>query len=162
MPSIKEILARLDGLYGKTQTDWVLDISLILTEPVCPTVSIAPEGSNTTRYTTTRGTIEEGLEAAVDLVYREVFLGERIEREYPITNSDDHDDGPTVEEHIEEEERRYFKRRLGEYIGLTWRIRRHIADAFPQYRWDPPPLDKMVDELIARALLAAEPPKESA
>lgn len=153
--TIKDTLAKLDGLYSKTKTDWVLSLSLILTEPVCPTVAIYPEGSNTTRYTTTRDTIEEGIEAAVDLVYRDVILGERIEPEYPLTNSDDHED--SAEELVEEEERLYFKRRFGEMLGLFWRMHRKASDAFPEYRWEPPSIEVIFDRMLALAKTAVPP-----
>lgn len=88
--SIKDELAKLDGLWDKTKEDWYLRISQSLTEPYAPVVSIAPEGSDMTRYTVWRDTIEEGIAAAVDLVHREVILGEKINPEAPFTNPDDH------------------------------------------------------------------------
>lgn len=87
--SISAELKKLDDLYEKTGKDWELVVHVILTEPVGKTVIIRPEGSNVVRYRTDRSTIEEGIQAAVDLVYREVILGEKIEPECPFTNEDD-------------------------------------------------------------------------
>ena len=87
---VGEALDRLSGLYEKTGQDWVLQVSHCLTEPTCPTVMIAPEGSNMTRYRVDRDTIEAGILASADLVYREMVLGETIESECPFTNPDDH------------------------------------------------------------------------
>jgi hypothetical protein len=88
--SIATTLSKLDGLYAKTEEDWVLEVHHMLTEPTCPSARIAREDSNALRYTVARDTIEEAIEAAVDLVHREIILGETIEIEWPMTNPDDH------------------------------------------------------------------------
>lgn len=77
--SIKDTLKKLDELYTLTKEDWVLEIHQIITEPTCPIVIIRPEGSDTMRFSVHRDSIEEGIEAAVDLVYREIVLGEHRE-----------------------------------------------------------------------------------
>lgn len=87
--SLKDELKKLDGLYEKTGKDWELVAHITLTEPTCPTVIIRPEGSSMVRYRVDRDTLEEGIRAAVDLVHREVILGQRIESECPYTNPDD-------------------------------------------------------------------------
>lgn len=92
--ALKETLARLDKLYSLTKDDWELIVHHTLTEPVCPTVIIRREGSNALRYRFDRDTIEEGIEAAVDAVHREVVLGQTVESESPVTNSDDHPNDP--------------------------------------------------------------------
>lgn len=89
MMSIEEKLKKLDGLYEITKEDWYLSISHSLTEPYAPVVTIRPEGSNSTRYTVWGDSIEEGIDKAINLVYREVILGEKITPEAPFTNSDD-------------------------------------------------------------------------
>ena len=92
--SIRSTLKKLDKLYEITGQDWVLEIHHILTEPTCPTVCIRPEDSNMARYRIDCDSIEEGVQRAVDLVYREVILGEKIEPECPFTNPDDHKPKP--------------------------------------------------------------------
>ena len=69
--------------------DWVLTVSRILTEPVCPIVIIAPEGSNATRYRVDCDTIEQGISEATERVYREIILGQSIKPIAPFTNPDD-------------------------------------------------------------------------
>lgn len=89
-----QYLDRLSELYGLTGHDWELRISHSLTEPTCPIVSIAPDGSNTTRFMVHADTIQEGIEQASELVYREVVLGQSNptgESPTPWTNSDDED-----------------------------------------------------------------------
>lgn len=92
--SIEDALAKLQGddLYEKTGRDWVLEVSHCLTEPTCPTVVIRPEDHDALcRYRVDASTIEEGIERAVDLVYREVIQGERITSPCPFTNPSDKD-----------------------------------------------------------------------
>jgi len=92
--AIKDDIDRLSDLYRLTGDDWVLIVHHVLTEPTCPTVIIRREDSNALRYRFDRDTIEEGIQAATEAVYREVVLGQTIEPETPITNSDDHPDDP--------------------------------------------------------------------
>lgn len=92
--AIKDDIDRLGDLYRVTGDDWVLMVHHILTEPTCPTVIIRREGSNALRYRYDRDTIEDGIRAASEAVYREVVLGQTVESESPITNSDDHPDDP--------------------------------------------------------------------
>lgn len=73
----------LSDLYEKTGKDWVLQVSHILTEPTCPTASIYPEDDPTDKYRADRDTIEDAINAAVDMVYRELVLGEKIDPEFP-------------------------------------------------------------------------------
>lgn len=82
-------IAALGDLYGKTGDDWVLKVIHILTEPTCPTAIVCREGSNAVRYRADRNTIEESINAAVDMAYRELILGEEITPECPFTNPDD-------------------------------------------------------------------------
>lgn len=91
---IEAALQKLGALYEKTGKDWVLEVHHILTESTCPTVCIYPEGNDSTRYRFDRDTIEEGIAAAANAVYREVILGEKIEPECPFTNPGDHKDEP--------------------------------------------------------------------
>ena len=92
--AIRDDLARLRDLYRVTGDDWVLIVHHILTEPTCPTVIIRREDSNALRYRFDRDSIEEGIQAASEAVYREVVLGQSVEPESPITNPDDHPDDP--------------------------------------------------------------------
>lgn len=87
--SIEYELKKLSRLYELTGADWDLEINHSLTEPTCPTVVIRKEGSNSTRYRVDCDSIEEGIRTAVDLVYREVVLGEKISPLCPFTNPDD-------------------------------------------------------------------------
>lgn len=90
MPNIDHAkIEALSELYDKTGEDWVLSVSVILTEPTCPTAIVRPEGKNNLRWSAHAGTIEEAINTAVDLAYREMILGEIIQPETPITNSDD-------------------------------------------------------------------------
>ena len=73
----------LSDLYEKTGKDWILQVSHILTEPTCPTASIYPENEPTDRYRADRDTIEDAINAAVDMAYRELVLGEKIDPEFP-------------------------------------------------------------------------------
>lgn len=86
---LKEIMAKLDGLYTKTGMDWRLEVHHDLTEPTCPTVVINPEGLECTRYRIDCDSIEQGIAEAVERVYQEVILGQIIEPMAPFTNSDD-------------------------------------------------------------------------
>jgi hypothetical protein len=86
---LKDHLKKLNDLYRRTQTDWVLTVHVILTEPVCPTVIIAPEGCNAARYRVDNDSIEQGIAEAVERVHREIILGETVEPSAPYTNPDD-------------------------------------------------------------------------
>ena len=86
---IKDHLKLLDKLYTITGDDWVLHISHILTEPVCPTVIIKPERSNISRYRVDAGSIEESIEMAAKMVHKEIVLREKVGSSAPYTNSDD-------------------------------------------------------------------------
>lgn len=86
---VEEKLELLGGLYERTGKDWTLTVSNVLTEPVCPTAVIAPEGSNALRYSVHRNSFVEAIIDAADLVHRELILGEPIAPESPITNPDD-------------------------------------------------------------------------
>jgi hypothetical protein len=87
--TIKQTLAKLQGLYEKTNMDWEIYIRHSLTEPTCPSVVISPEGMEVARYRVDTDSIEEGIEKAVDLVYREVILGEQVSSYAPFTDPDD-------------------------------------------------------------------------
>ena len=78
-----EKLEALSILYEKTGKDWILHVSHILTEPTCPTASIHPEGEPTDRYRADRDTIEDAINVAIDMAYRELVLGEKIDPEFP-------------------------------------------------------------------------------
>lgn len=90
----EKLAALRDGLWGKTGRDWILEVSAVLTEPVCPSASVRPEGSNETRYTFVADTVEEALDGAVDLAYRGEILGEKVRGNLPFTNPDDHPERP--------------------------------------------------------------------
>lgn len=86
--SLADIYAKLrSSLYAKTKRDWQLTVHVTLTEPTCPTVVINEEGGKSSRYRFDRDTIEEGVAAAVDAVYREVILGEKVAPECPWTDA---------------------------------------------------------------------------
>jgi hypothetical protein len=87
---LEDKIAMLRDLWGITHKDWVLEIHHVLTEPVCPSVVIRPEGSNALRFAVHADSIVEAIVRSVDLVHRDVILGERIVSESPMTNSDDH------------------------------------------------------------------------
>lgn len=91
----RTISDKLAKLYDITKDDWTLSISVSLTEPTCPVASIAPDGSNMTRYTYWGDTIEDAVNKAVEAVYQEVILGNRVEPEAPFTNPDDHKEPPS-------------------------------------------------------------------
>ncbi len=82
-------MAKLDDLYERTGTDWVLTVRHILTEPTVPTVIITPEGLDCARYRIDCDSIEQGIAEAVERVHREVVLGQIIEPMAPYTNKDD-------------------------------------------------------------------------
>mgnify|MGYP006893684592 FL=1 len=75
-----DALSRLFEITGK---DWVLRVDHLLTEPTCPTAYVHPEGDPSDRYRADRDTIEEAINAAVDMAYRELVLGEKITPEFP-------------------------------------------------------------------------------
>jgi len=85
-----EKIEALGDLYTKTGDDWILQINHSLTEPTCPMAVVRREGSNAVRYRADRNTIEESINAAVDMAYRELILEEKIVSECPFTNPDDH------------------------------------------------------------------------
>ena len=87
--AIKDQLAKLDGLYSLTDREWVLEIHHCLTEPTCPTVVIRPEDLQIARYRVDTSSIEDGISRAVELVYREVVLGQEVGHGAPFTNADD-------------------------------------------------------------------------
>lgn len=87
--AIKDHLEKLQGLYSKTGMDWDLTITHCLTEPTCPCATIAPEGSNATRYSVVANTIEEAIAESAERVYREIILGQKIEPSFPFSNPDD-------------------------------------------------------------------------
>jgi len=92
----REISEKLKGLWKKTGEDWTLSISVSLTEPTAPVAGIAPDGNNMTRYTCWGDSIEDAVNKAVDLVYREVILGEKIRPHAPFTNPDDRKKYPWI------------------------------------------------------------------
>lgn len=75
----------LGDLYAKTEDDWILEVSHILTEPTCPTVTVYPEnGKRTGRYRYDCGTIAQGIIAACEAVKKEVIDGIRVEPASPL------------------------------------------------------------------------------
>jgi hypothetical protein len=78
-----------DKLFEATGRDWVLSVNHILTEPVCPTVIVHPEGWEMNRYRVDADTIEKGLQEAVERVYREVILRQEVGHAALWTNADD-------------------------------------------------------------------------
>jgi len=88
------ISEKLAKLYDITKADWHVTISFSLTEPYAPVCSITPDDSNMMRYTFWGNTVEEAVNKAVEAVYQEVILGNKIEPEAPWTNPDDHKPQP--------------------------------------------------------------------
>lgn len=88
-----EKIKALGALYEKTGDDWDLHLTLCLTEPTCPTAVVARDCSNAARYRSDKNTIEDSINAAVDMCYRELILGETITPECPFTNPDDRESG---------------------------------------------------------------------
>lgn len=86
---IEDEVRSLGDLWDRTNEDWVLEVHHVLTEPVCPTVVIRPEGSNALRFAVHADTIAEGIVRSVALVRKDVLLGEPIVSESPIDNPDD-------------------------------------------------------------------------
>lgn len=82
-------MSRLRDLYNSTDTDWVLDVHHILTEPTCPTVTIKPELSNSVRYRYDENTILSGIMHAIEHVYQEKVLGKNVGHAALFTNPDD-------------------------------------------------------------------------
>ncbi len=80
----------LGDLYERTGKDWTLSVSVYLTEPTAPCAIVQADNSNALRYAAWGDTIEEAINASVEMVYRELILGETINPVTPITNSDDH------------------------------------------------------------------------
>lgn len=76
---------QLGDLYLATGEDWVLEVHHVLTEPCCPSACVYPEGQRTSRYRTDRDSIEESINASVELAYREMVLGEDIDTEFPLS-----------------------------------------------------------------------------
>lgn len=86
MVTTEEKLEALETLYEKTGVDWNLTIDICLTEPVCITAMVAPEDNKDySRYRVDKDTIMDAYHAAIDLVYREMILGETITPECPFT-----------------------------------------------------------------------------
>lgn len=85
----KKLKALGQALWEDTQEDWVLEVSAILTEPTCPQAVIRKEHGNSTHYLVFRDTIDEAIDATINLAYREKVLGAAIRTEAPFTNSDD-------------------------------------------------------------------------
>lgn len=79
----------LGELYDLTGANWVLSVNHILTEPVCPTVMLYPEGWEMTRYRVDNDTIEKGIQEAVDRVYQEVVLRKEMGHAAPYTSPHD-------------------------------------------------------------------------
>lgn len=82
--SLFDIYRKLAILYTITGKDWDMRIHVNLTEPTCPSVIIYEEDKPSLRYRFDRPTIEEGVRAAVDAVYREMVLNEKVEPECPL------------------------------------------------------------------------------
>lgn len=78
-----------DAIYDATMVDWDIEIRHTLTEPVCPMVSIRPEGWNITRYRFDRDTIEEAVALAVARVKCEVIDRQIVGHAAPFTDEDD-------------------------------------------------------------------------
>lgn len=87
--NLNKIADNLGDLYAATGTDWVLRISHILTEPVCPTAIITPEGWHIARYRVDCETLEESLTKVVALVEREIIERKVVGSYAPYTNPDD-------------------------------------------------------------------------
>lgn len=87
--NLRDIFSDLDGLYTATGTDWVFHLSHILTEPVCPTAVITPEGWQIARYRVDCNTIEESTAKVVALVRREIIERKVVGSYAPYTNPDD-------------------------------------------------------------------------
>lgn len=80
-----EKIRALGDLWDRKKADWELYVSHCLTEPTCPTAIVRVEGSADNRYRADRDTIEAAINAAVDMAYRELILGEAIEPECPFS-----------------------------------------------------------------------------
>lgn len=89
--TIKDLCDPLGDLYGETGEDWSMSIGYCLTEPLCPTVEICPEGWDIARYRVYCETVEEGVQRAVAHVRREIIDRVVIGQSAPFTNSDDAD-----------------------------------------------------------------------
>lgn len=90
----RAISKKLSKLWDITKEDWSVTISFSLTEPYAPVCVIVPDGGNTTRYTAWGNTVEEAVNKAVESVYQEVIVGNKIAPEAPFTNPDDHKPKP--------------------------------------------------------------------
>jgi hypothetical protein len=71
----EEKLNALAVLYDRTEEDWELRVSHCLTEPTCPTAIISCENKEAKfqYWRADRDTIQEAIEAVVDLAYRALF-----------------------------------------------------------------------------------------
>jgi hypothetical protein len=87
-----KILKPLEDLYTHTGMDWDFTISGSLTEPTCPVISIKPETTNITRYTSHCDTdkVEATLIALIERVRLEIVEGQIMKyNTVPYTNPDD-------------------------------------------------------------------------
>ena len=70
-----ENLELLGNLYNKTEDDWVLTMSLIVTEPVCPTVILTAEvRKDTKKFAYTGDSIEDAINNTVSAAIKHYDL----------------------------------------------------------------------------------------
>lgn len=90
--ALKDHTDKLADLYSVTGADWSLHICAGLTEPVCPSAAIIPdeeEMEHLMRYRVYADTIEEAVEKAVRVAYRELVEDGKLIYEAPFTNPAD-------------------------------------------------------------------------
>lgn len=92
--AIEAAAAKLGDLYRLTGDDWSLEISVPLTEPVCPVVRLVPDGApDSTRYTAHADTVDDGITKVVDAAYREMVLKQPLKGSLsPFSNPSDRND----------------------------------------------------------------------
>lgn len=87
--TIDELIDSLGDLYSVTGVDWELSSHHILTEPVCPSVTINPEGWNIARYMVSADTLEGAIRQAIAHVWTEIVERKVVGGAAPWTNSHD-------------------------------------------------------------------------
>lgn len=86
---LKSIIRSIDGLFAASGADWFLHLSCSLTEPICPSVSITPEGWRISRYRADFDQVEETVAAAIEQIRQEVIERKVIGHMTPYSESDD-------------------------------------------------------------------------
>ena len=84
------LMEKMGQLYTITGMDWCLSANTILTEPVCPSASVYPEGvEGFCAFDAFGDSIEEAIERALDKAYRCLILGTPVDNDLPFTNPTD-------------------------------------------------------------------------